>query len=89
MRQRQIIYWLALALIAISLDRLGSGSRAHRFSWKYDEGLNAVKAQLLLAGKPLYREIWSDQPPLFTLLLVASFKVWGQSVLAGRALVLD
>jgi len=87
MRQRQIIYWLALALIAISLIAW-QWEPAHRFSWKYDEGLNAVKAQLLLAGKPLYREIWSDQPPLFTLLLAASFKVWGQSVLAGRALVL-
>lgn len=52
-----------------------------------DEGVNLVKATLVRSGHALYREIWSDQPPLFTYALVGWLEVTGWSVAAARMLV--
>jgi len=52
-----------------------------------DEGINAMKALLLSKGFHLYSDIWSDQPPLFTYLLKQWMELFGQSLVAGRALV--
>jgi hypothetical protein len=43
--------------------------RRDEFSFWEDEGINLVKAQLSSLGHPLYREIYSDQGPLFTWIL--------------------
>jgi 4-amino-4-deoxy-L-arabinose transferase-like glycosyltransferase len=56
--------------------------------WEYDEGLNVIKAQLVGEGYWPHREIWSDQPPLFTLLLRLAFIAFGPSLAVGRAFVL-
>jgi len=53
-----------------------------------DEGINAIKALLVDRGHPLYTQIWSDQPPLFTHLLHGWFSAFGWQVDAGRLLVL-
>ena len=53
-----------------------------------DEGFNLMKADLVARGHVLYREIWSDQPALFTHLLVAWRWVAGESDSAARVLVL-
>jgi 4-amino-4-deoxy-L-arabinose transferase-like glycosyltransferase len=53
-----------------------------------DEGINLIKGMLVEQGYPLYREIWSDQPPLFTYFLAFLFRVVGYDVAAGRILVL-
>ena len=64
------------------------------FPWRYifefnpDEGINVIKAMLNIQGYQLYSEIWSDQPPLFTLLLTQSFRIFGLSIPIGRGLVL-
>lgn len=58
------------------------------FWMDHDEGINLVKAQLVLRGYGLYTDIWSDQPPLFTYLLAVAFRFFGQRVNVGRALVL-
>ncbi len=34
-----------------------------------DEGLNLMRSMLVVMGHPLYSEVSSDQPPLFTLIL--------------------
>lgn len=47
-----------------------------------------MKAMLVEKGYPLYSEIWSDQPPLFTYLLAASFHFFGFKVGVGRFVVL-
>jgi len=52
-----------------------------------DEGFNIMKAALVERGFHLYGEIWSDQPPLFTYLLVGWRKVFGPSDAAARSLV--
>ncbi|MCB0142499.1 MAG: glycosyltransferase family 39 protein [Caldilineaceae bacterium] len=54
----------------------------------YDEGINLMKALLFQRGYALYTEIWSDQPPLLTALLAGWFALVGDSVLAGRVLIL-
>lgn len=60
--------------------------------WQFDvtdEGIELMKAVLYRAGFDLYREIWNDQPPLFTILLSWWFGWFGQSVLAARLLTLS
>jgi tetratricopeptide (TPR) repeat protein len=53
-----------------------------------DEGVNCAKALLVDRGYHLYADIWSDQPPVFTLLLRAFFGLVGWDVERGRILVL-
>ena len=73
---------ILIALVVWQWGQLGN------FAWKYDEGINAMKAELLRAGYKLYSEIWSDQPPIFTLVLAGAFSIAGSSIFAGRLLVL-
>ncbi|MEQ8998938.1 MAG: glycosyltransferase family 39 protein [Coleofasciculus sp. B1-GNL1-01] len=58
------------------------------FSFDPDEGLQLMKALLYSQGFSLYTEIWSDQPPVFTILLSIWFSLFGRSVFASRILVL-
>jgi 4-amino-4-deoxy-L-arabinose transferase-like glycosyltransferase len=67
---------------------LSIGLRANSFEYDSDEGLNLIKAKLVLDGHKLYSQVWSDQPPLFTYLLVGLMKLTGPSVIAARCLVL-
>lgn len=53
-----------------------------------DEGFNIMKAALVERGYPLYSQTWSDQPPVFTHLLVAWRAVFGSSDAAARSLSL-
>lgn len=54
----------------------------------YDEGINLAKTMLVSQGHSLYAEIWSDQPPLLTHLLVGWFKLFGSSVEQARLLIM-
>lgn len=58
------------------------------FEFNPDEGTNLIKARLVREGFDLYKQIWSDQPPLFTALLSSWFGLFGSSVYSGRLLVL-
>jgi 4-amino-4-deoxy-L-arabinose transferase-like glycosyltransferase len=85
---RRISYlWLALPLAFLGVMLLFYPFR-YVFEFDTDEGINAIKALLSLRGFGLYSEIWNDQPPVFTLLLVFWFRLFGLRVVAGRALVL-
>ena len=53
-----------------------------------DEGLNLMRSMLVSMNHPLYSEVSSDQPPLFTYLLVFLFKFTGFEVNPARILVL-
>ncbi|MBU4251661.1 MAG: glycosyltransferase family 39 protein [Candidatus Omnitrophica bacterium] len=46
-----------------------------------------MKSSLFLKGFSLYKEIWSDQPPLLTVILSYWLKLFGPSVPAGRILI--
>ncbi|MFH0982595.1 MAG: glycosyltransferase family 39 protein [Planctomycetota bacterium] len=58
------------------------------FEFDPDEGNNVIKALMLARGHPLYTEIWSDQPPLFTYMLRGWFALTDWTVAQARLLVL-
>lgn len=51
-----------------------------------DEGFEVMKGLLWARGFPLYDRIWSDQPPLFTVMLGTLFRWFGPSVGVARSL---
>ncbi len=57
------------------------------FLYNFDEGFEVTRATLQNQGYVLYKEIWSDQPPLFSLLLSTWLKLFGNSIFWARALV--
>jgi hypothetical protein len=84
---KKILLWItAVALIFGLAARLNSGMK-NIFEFNPDEGTNIIKAELLLKQYSLYKQIWSDQPPLFTALLSGWFKIFGASAYSGRILV--
>jgi 4-amino-4-deoxy-L-arabinose transferase-like glycosyltransferase len=77
------MWGLAAVVVAISLlySLLPLGT-ALQFGG--DEGYQLMTSFLMSKGFVLYKEIWSDQPPLFVLLLDWAFKLFGPSILAAR-----
>ncbi|HEY8666943.1 MAG TPA: glycosyltransferase family 39 protein [Tepidisphaeraceae bacterium] len=67
---------------------LRAGRDANAFQYDTDEGLNLMKASLVQHGHALFKEIWSDQPPVLTVLLAWWFKAFGATVLSARILIL-
>lgn len=57
-----------------------------RFLLGGDEGFEMAKAMLINEGSALYREIWSDQPPLFTLIVATSQRLFGDDVRGPRVI---
>lgn len=53
-----------------------------------DEGLNLMRSMLVVLDHPLYSEVSSDQPPLFTHLLALVLRIAGFDVGPARLLVL-
>jgi len=47
-----------------------------------------MKASLVMKGYPLYEQIWSDQPPLLTYILVGVMRLFGTQVNTARSLLL-
>ena len=77
-------FWGLLAVIAAlalfySLLPLGTA-----FEFSSDEGFEVMKPFLCNQGHVLYKEIWDDQPPVFTVLLATAFKTFGTSILIAR-----
>jgi 4-amino-4-deoxy-L-arabinose transferase-like glycosyltransferase len=84
--KRQVL-WIALPAALVLLILLFFPFR-YQIEFDTDEGVNAIKAMMVLRGYRLYSQIWSDQPPLFTFLLAAWFRLFGLRLTAGRILVL-
>ena len=59
-----------------------------KFEFNPDEGIQLIKALLYANGHALQTEIFSDQPPLFTIFLAQLFKLLGPKVLVARLSVL-
>jgi 4-amino-4-deoxy-L-arabinose transferase-like glycosyltransferase len=60
----------------------------NRLQFDGDEGINLMKASLVMKGYPLYEQIWSDQPPLLTYTLVGAMRLLGTQVNTARFLIL-
>jgi len=59
-----------------------------KFDFDPDEGIQLIKAFLYARGYALQTEIYSDQPPLLTVLLALLFRVLAPKVLVARLTVL-
>src|SRR3990172_634060 len=81
------IVWAAIPVAFVLLMLLFFPFR-YRIEFDTDEGINAIKALMVLRGYRLYSEIWSDQPPLFTFLLTVWFRAFGLRLTAARLMVL-
>jgi len=81
------LYVLAMALLLASFV-VWAGTHLGGFLQDVDEGANLVKARMLYGGYRLYRDVWSDQPPLFTVCLAGAFSMFGGSVHMARIIVL-
>ena len=92
--QRKLISWRSILLwhlavpLAFVIIVFFFFPYSEQFEFSTDEGINLMKAMLVKMGYPLYSQIWSDQPPLFTYMLALVFNILGLKVGAGRFLVL-
>ncbi len=86
------IKWQVIIPISLALTFLVFTSFFFPFRGKIqfdgDEGINLMRSMLVVMGKPLYTEISSDQPPLFTHLLALLLRVTGFEVSPARMLVI-
>ncbi len=81
------LVWLLLPFSIFALVVLFVPFR-FAFELDTDEGINLIKAQLVTQGADLYTEIWSDQPPLFTILLAGWIQAFGLNLTWIRLLIL-
>lgn len=72
---------VVFATLAVIYSLLPIGTA---FEFGGDEGYQLILGFMSSKGYALYQEIWSDQPPLFVMLLSGAFKVFGPSLLAAR-----
>jgi len=86
-QSRALAFYLALCLLLV-LFCAWEWAPLHSIEWGYDEGLNLAKTRLVTDGYDLYREVWSDQPPLFTYALVVGQWLLGDNPLVARYLML-
>ncbi len=63
---------MALNAVVVVVTAMVLELRRNAFGFYEDEGINLLKAFMVASGHPLYREVYSDQAPLFTLVLVAA-----------------
>jgi Pectic acid lyase/Dolichyl-phosphate-mannose-protein mannosyltransferase len=84
------IKYVRLIIIAVGIAILVSALGPWWFpkSAGADEGINLEKAVLVSQGYHLYSEIWSDQPPFLTWVLVAVHKFFPFSIAAARTVIL-
>ena len=84
---KRVLLPVSLPLIFIAVTLLFFPFR-DKFQFDGDEGIELMKAMLVLRGYPLYSQVWSDQPPLLTHFIVAVFRLFGLQVNITRLAVL-
>jgi hypothetical protein len=81
-RLENLVWHLGVPLVFFGVMLVVFPFRA-TFEMDLDEGVNLMKGMLVVRGYPLYSQIWSDQPPLFTQLLAILFRLVGFEVNAA------
>jgi hypothetical protein len=84
--QKEWLYRLTVVIL-LGCFILWSVLHSGEFVRNDDEGMNLMKARMWREGYLLHRDIWSDQPPLFTLCLAWAFDLFGESVLVARGTI--
>jgi hypothetical protein len=77
---------LAVSLLVLSW-LLWVNASGNVFEFDPDEGNNVIKALLVRSGYQYGTEIWTDQPPLFSYLLLPFFAAIGQTMDVARGVV--
>ncbi len=85
--KKNILSALILLGLLTALISLIKGPIKNVFEYNVDEGFESIKSALFLKGFSLYKEIWCDQPPLYTVAQSCWFKLFGSSLYHGRILV--
>ncbi len=85
--KQRIFLWITLFIIFLAAILINNAAKS-AFEYDYDEGTNLIESALFLKGFPLYTEIFSDQPPLFTAILSFWLKLFGASTYQARLLTL-
>lgn len=89
MRRDRIEAWLPFAIAAgFAVVVVLFIPFRFKFEFDPDEGIQLIKAFLHARGYALQTEIYSDQPPLFTIVLSLLFRVLGPEVFVARLTVL-
>lgn len=86
-KSKDILIILLLIISAIVFFTT-SPSLKETLEYDPDEGFELIKSSLYLNGFSLYSQIYSDQPPLYTVILSFWFKLFGSSIYQGRILIL-
>lgn len=82
--------WLVATLVLITVLNLFLINNPIKSTFEYDpdEGTQLMKSALYFKGFSLYKEIWDDQPPLFTVIVSSCFKLFGLSAYPARLMAL-
>jgi 4-amino-4-deoxy-L-arabinose transferase-like glycosyltransferase len=76
--------WQAATSILILVAVYLLYSRLSNYNASYDSGVYLESARMMGRGYPLYQQIFDSQPPLWLPLIYLSFRLFGESVLAGQ-----
>ena len=87
-KRKNVLLSLLFVALFISLILIIKLPINQVFEYDPDEGFELIKSLLFLREFSLYKEIYNDQPPLFTLILSYWFKLLKPSACHGRILVL-
>ncbi|HLE80926.1 MAG TPA: glycosyltransferase family 39 protein, partial [Dehalococcoidia bacterium] len=81
------LLWLLSPSILVALVILFFPFR-FAFELDADEGVDLLKSVLVAQGSRLYTDVWSDQPPLFTYIIAAIFRLFGVNLTVVRLMIL-
>jgi len=84
---RRFLPTIFFFIILIALFFILKSPIKETFEFIPNEGNELMKSSLFLKGFSLYKQIWSDQPPLLTVILSSWLKLSGPSVASGRMLI--
>jgi hypothetical protein len=85
--RRYAILLLSIALLA-SFAIVWQAGINSGYSRDYDEGVYLTSARMVAAGHPLFSSVFSSQPPVLVEMLALTFRLFGETVVTGRELII-
>jgi hypothetical protein len=85
--RRCVILLLCIALLASFAIVWQTGINSG-YSHDYDEGVYLTSARMVAAGQPLFSSVFSSQPPVLVEMLALTFRLFGETVVTGRELII-
>jgi 4-amino-4-deoxy-L-arabinose transferase-like glycosyltransferase len=85
--RRSAILLLSIALL-VSFAIVWQTGINSGYSRDYDEGVYLTSARMVAAGHPLFSSVFSSQPPVLVEMLALTFRLFGETVVTGRELII-